>query len=55
MKKKKQKRDYFVSCIVAAAGESRRMGENVNKLFLEIGGAPVIAQHSAGVAEQRVY
>lgn len=43
MKKKKQKRDYFVSCIVAAAGESRRMGENVNKLFLEIGGAPVIA------------
>ena len=54
MKKKKQKRDYFVSCIVAAAGESRRMGENVNKLFLEIGGSRY-CPYSAGVAEQRVY
>lgn len=43
MKQKKIKRDCFVSCIVAAGGESRRMGEHVNKLFSEIGGVPVIA------------
>ncbi len=57
MKKKKLRRDYFVSCIVAAGGESRRMGENVNKLFLEIAGVPVIAhtllalQNSAWIDE----
>lgn len=44
MKKKKLRRDYFVSCIVAAGGASRRMGENVNKLFLELDGIPVIAR-----------
>ena len=44
MKKKKLKRDYFVSCIVAAGGSGRRMGADVNKLFLEIGGVPVIAR-----------
>lgn len=39
---KKQPKDGFVSCIVAAGGSSRRMGEN--KLFMEIGGIPVIAR-----------
>ncbi len=39
---KKQPKDCFVSCIVAAGGSSRRMGEN--KLFMEIDGVPVIAR-----------
>ena len=39
---KKQPKDCFVSCIVAAGGSSRRMGEN--KLFMEIAGIPVIAR-----------
>ena len=39
---KKQPKDGFVSCIVAAGGSSRRMGEN--KLFMEIGGIPVLAR-----------
>lgn len=42
--KKKNKHDYFVSCIVAAGGSSRRMGDGMNKLFLEIDGVPVIAR-----------
>lgn len=42
--KKKNRRDYFVSCIVAAGGKSRRMGDGVNKLFEEICGLPVIAR-----------
>lgn len=41
---KNRKRDYFVSCIVAAGGSSRRMGNGINKLFLEIGNIPVIAR-----------
>jgi len=32
-----------VTCIVAAGGSGTRMGENINKLFLEIGEIPVIA------------
>lgn len=42
--KKTKKRDYFVSCIIAAGGKSRRMGEGVNKLFLDLGGIPVLAR-----------
>ncbi len=40
--KKQSKQSGFVSCIVAAGGSSTRMGRN--KLFLEIGGIPVIAR-----------
>lgn len=41
--KKHTKRDYFVSCIVAAGGASRRMGADVNKLFLPLVDIPVLA------------
>lgn len=40
--RKQPKQNGFVSCIVAAGGSSTRMGKN--KLFLEIGGIPVIAR-----------
>lgn len=43
MRKKKNKA-CFVSCIVAAGGSGTRMGAEKNKLFLEIGGLPVIAR-----------
>ena len=41
--KKKIKRDYFVSCIVAAGGKGTRMGADMNKIFLDLSGVPVIA------------
>ncbi|MBR6729200.1 MAG: 2-C-methyl-D-erythritol 4-phosphate cytidylyltransferase [Clostridia bacterium] len=41
--KKNKKRDYFVSCIVAAGGSGSRMQADINKIFLEIGEAPVLA------------
>ena len=41
--KKKTKRDYYVSCIVAAGGKGTRMGADINKIFLEISGVPVLA------------
>lgn len=42
--KKKIKRDYFVSCIVAAGGKGSRMGADINKIFLDISGIPVLAR-----------
>lgn len=42
--KKKTKRDYYVSCIVAAGGKGTRMGADINKIFLDISGVPVIAR-----------
>ena len=42
--KRKIKRDYFVSCILAAGGSGTRMGAEVNKIFLDILGFPVIAR-----------
>ncbi len=41
--KRKQKRDYFVSCIVAAGGSGSRMQADINKIFLEINEMPVLA------------
>ncbi len=41
---KKKKDSSFVSCIVAAGGSGTRMGADRNKLFLTIGGVPVIAR-----------
>lgn len=42
MRKAKQKAP-FVSCIIAAAGRGSRMQAEVNKIFLEFGGMPVLA------------
>ncbi|MBR4890024.1 MAG: 2-C-methyl-D-erythritol 4-phosphate cytidylyltransferase [Clostridia bacterium] len=44
MKKDVNKRDYFVSCILAAGGKGNRMESSINKLFMEIDGVPVIAR-----------
>lgn len=33
----------FTSCIIAAGGSGKRMGTDCNKLFFELGGAPVLA------------
>jgi len=41
--RRKQKRDYFVSCIVAAGGSGSRMQADINKIFLEIDEMPVLA------------
>ncbi len=42
--KKRIKRDYYVSCIVAAGGKGERMGADINKIFLDISGVPIIAR-----------
>ncbi len=42
MKAKKNQKP-FVSCILAAAGKGSRMQANINKIFLEYDGAPVLA------------
>lgn len=42
-------KDSFVSVIIAAAGSSRRMGE-LDKLYMNLGGVPVLA-HTARVFE----
>lgn len=41
--KTKQSSAPFVSCILAAAGKGSRMQADVNKIFLEYGGMPVLA------------
>ncbi len=41
--KHKGKESPFVSCIVAAAGKGSRMQSDLNKIFLEYGGMPVLA------------
>ncbi|MBE7022651.1 MAG: 2-C-methyl-D-erythritol 4-phosphate cytidylyltransferase [Ruminococcaceae bacterium] len=41
--RRKQKRDYFVSCIVAAGGSGSRMQADINKIFLDINEVPVLA------------
>lgn len=41
--KKKEKRKHFVSCIVAAGGKGTRMGAEVNKIFLDLLGSPILA------------
>lgn len=41
--KKGKKRDYFVSCIIAAGGKGSRMGADVNKIFLELDDMPILA------------
>lgn len=43
MFKKKKKIDFFTSVIIAAAGSGKRMGADVNKIFLPLSGAPVLA------------
>lgn len=40
--KRKTKHDYFVSCIVAAGGKGTRMGADINKIFLELLGVPLL-------------
>ncbi|MBE7048546.1 MAG: 2-C-methyl-D-erythritol 4-phosphate cytidylyltransferase [Ruminococcaceae bacterium] len=41
--RKKAENSPYISCIVAAAGKGSRMGADVNKIFLEFGGMPVLA------------
>ena len=41
--KQKKKAKPFVSCIVAAAGKGSRMQADINKIFLEYNGIPVLA------------
>ncbi len=41
--KRKTETKPFVSCIIAAGGRGSRMGADVNKIFLEFGGKPVLA------------
>lgn len=50
MKKKTKQNKSFVSCIVAAAGKGSRMQAELNKIFLEFGGMPVLA-HTLCVLE----
>ncbi|KUK64813.1 MAG: 2-C-methyl-D-erythritol 4-phosphate cytidylyltransferase [Desulfotomaculum sp. 46_80] len=40
-----------VLAVVVAAGQSRRMGENVNKLLLPVGGRPVLSYSLAALQE----
>ena len=40
---KKTKRDYFVSAIIAAGGKGTRMGAEINKIFLDLYGVPVLS------------
>ena len=49
--KHKDEKFPFVSCIVAAAGKGSRMQANLNKIFLEYGGMPVLA-HTLLALEQ---
>ncbi len=48
--KKVIKNKPFVSCIVAAAGKGSRMQSELNKIFLEFAGKPVLA-HTLSVLE----
>src|SRR5260370_6688698 len=41
----------MVSALIVAAGKGTRMGQNVDKLFLEIAGCPILA-HTWGRFEQ---
>lgn len=41
--KQKNEKKFFVSCIVAAGGKGKRMGAEVNKIFLDLCGAPVLS------------
>ncbi|HIV61358.1 MAG TPA: 2-C-methyl-D-erythritol 4-phosphate cytidylyltransferase [Candidatus Butyricicoccus avistercoris] len=41
---KKKEEKPFVSAVIPAAGSSRRMGEDINKLLLLIDGIPVLAR-----------
>lgn len=49
--KKKEKKQPFVSCIVAAAGKGSRMQADLNKIFLEFCDMPVLA-HTLTALEQ---
>lgn len=40
----KKKSRPFVSVIIAAAGSGKRMGADINKIFLELSGIPVLAR-----------
>ena len=40
----KNKKKYFTSAVILAAGSSTRMGDGVSKQFLSIGGVPVVAR-----------
>ena len=40
----KNKKKYFTSALILAAGSSTRMGDGVSKQFLSIGGIPVVAR-----------
>ena len=40
----KNKKKYFTSAIILAAGSSTRMGDGVSKQFLSIGGMPVVSR-----------
>lgn len=51
---KKIKRDYFVSCIVAAGGKGTRIGAGINKIFIELCGEPIIA-HTLAVLQNNDY
>lgn len=48
---KKKSEKTFVSCIVAAAGKGSRMQAELNKIFLEFCGTPVLA-HTLSVLER---
>lgn len=50
MFKKKKKNDFFTSVIIAAAGSGKRMGADVNKIFLPVCDVPVLA-HTLSVFE----
>lgn len=41
--KKKQKRNDFISCIVAAGGSGTRMQADINKIFLDLRDMPILA------------
>lgn len=55
--KRKTETKSFVSCIIAAGGKGSRMGADVNKIFLEFGGKPVLAhtllafEHCSAISE----
>lgn len=40
----KKKNNTYTSVIIAAAGSGSRMGAGINKIFLELGGIPVLAR-----------
>ncbi|MDB6124441.1 MAG: 2-C-methyl-D-erythritol 4-phosphate cytidylyltransferase [Pedosphaera sp.] len=43
----------MVSCIIVAAGKGTRMGPNIDKLFLEVAGRPVVAHTWQRFAEAK--